>query len=185
MSTPEADDQPSWRRKLEADAKAGRAASAEAQQWREERELVTRELVFRRAGVDPDTRAGQLLFKGYDGALDLGEIRSQAAEIGALANAAPSYDAGAMSRISQAQSGGFPSGGYAPAFGSELDSIPEYVRGPEGHMQQNPDYINQVLAATRVQAQREGKQFEVSSGSITYQKGGAGPAPAINPLSGG
>ena len=45
-------------------ADRGRKATQELDQ-------VKREMAFLKAGVDTDTKAGQLLFKAYDGELDM------------------------------------------------------------------------------------------------------------------
>ena len=39
-----------------------------------ERDLLKREVAFMKAGVDTDSKAGQLLFKAYDGELDTESI---------------------------------------------------------------------------------------------------------------
>ena len=56
-------------------ADRGRKATQELDQ-------VKREMAFLKAGVDTDTKAGQLLFKAYDGELDMESIRVEADELG-------------------------------------------------------------------------------------------------------
>ena len=51
---------------------------------------MKREVAFLKAGVDMETKAGQLLFKAYDGDLDKDFIRAEAEELGAIANTLPS-----------------------------------------------------------------------------------------------
>ncbi len=66
---------PNWRRELEDRAKAGDEAVAELAQLR-------RELSFRDAGVDPNTKQGQYFMRGYDGEMTADAIRAEAAELG-------------------------------------------------------------------------------------------------------
>jgi hypothetical protein len=167
--------QPSWRRKLEQDARAGREAAAELAKVQAEAEQVKRELAMRRAGVDLDSPLGQMFSRGYDQALDHDTLTQQWAAVNPAANAQASADAAAMARISAAQAGGTPSGANVPDFEAELDAIPMVVDG-----QWNPDYTNEVLKATAAQAAREGREFVVSGGRMIPQVAG----PAITPLSG-
>ena len=46
-----------------------------------ERDLLKREVAFMKAGVDTDSKAGQLLFKAYDGELDTDSIKSEWQEL--------------------------------------------------------------------------------------------------------
>jgi hypothetical protein len=172
MTTPE----PNWRRKLETDAAEGRRAQAELQALRDREASLSRELLFRRAGVDPDTAGGRLLWRAYDGPLETEAIRAEAAAVGALSDPYAG-DRAAMQRMAAAQAGGAPSGGYVPDFQAQLDAIPMVVNG-----QYNPNYISDVMAKTAEQAAREGREFEISGGQITFQPGSAGPNPATNPL---
>lgn len=174
------DAQPNWRRKLEADAKAGReavaameAAKAEAAEAR----TAVRELAMRRAGVDMDSPVGALFMKGYDGAIDHDTLSAQWKAVSPAANAQAAADAAAMGRISAAQTGGVPSGSAVPDFEAELDSIPQIVDG-----QWNPEYQTKVLQATAAQAAREGREFVVSGGKVSAQQG-YNLGPAIVPLS--
>ena len=66
--------QPNWRRELEDRAKAGTKLSQLAQ--------LQRELSFRDAGVDPNTKQGQYFMRGYDGEMTADAIRAEAAELG-------------------------------------------------------------------------------------------------------
>lgn len=167
--------QPSWRRKLESDAKAGREASAELAKIQAEAEAAKRELAMRRAGVDPESPMGALFMKGYDGATDHDTLAAEWAKVAPAANAQAGADAAAMARISAAQAGGTPSGGNVPDFEAELDAIPVMVND-----RWNPDYQNEVLKATAAQAAREGREFTVSGGRATLKS----PGPATTPLSG-
>jgi hypothetical protein len=58
-------------------AERGRKASQEL-------DAVKREMAFLKAGVDTDSKAGQLLFKAYDGELDTDLLRVEAEELGIL-----------------------------------------------------------------------------------------------------
>ncbi len=54
-----------------------------------------REVAFLKAGVDTDSPIGKLLFKSYDGDLDIEAIKASALEVGAIkAPAAPAQDTG-------------------------------------------------------------------------------------------
>lgn len=176
---PRDDDQqqqaPSWRRKLEADAKAGREATARAEAAEKAAAAATRELAMRRAGVDPESPMGALFMKGYDGATDHDTLAAEWAKVSPAASAQASADAAAMARISAAQAGGTPSGGAVPDFEAELDAIPMVVDG-----QWNPNYTGEVLKLTAAQAAREGREFVVSGGRMIPQTAG----PATTPLSG-
>ena len=46
-----------------------------------ERDLLKREMAFMKAGVDTDSKAGQLLFKAYDGELDADSIKTEWQEL--------------------------------------------------------------------------------------------------------
>jgi len=63
-------------------ADRGRKASQELEEMK-------REMAFLKAGVDTDTKAGQLLFKAYDGDLDPDLLRVEAEELGILKGADP------------------------------------------------------------------------------------------------
>lgn len=58
-------------------AERGRKASQELDEMK-------REMAFLKAGVDTESKAGQLLYKAYDGDLDTDLIRSEAEELGIL-----------------------------------------------------------------------------------------------------
>tara|TARA_R110002020_G_scaffold39307_3_gene117066 strand:- start:5987 stop:6466 length:480 start_codon:yes stop_codon:yes gene_type:complete len=58
-------------------AERGRKASQELDDMK-------REMAFLKAGVDTDSKAGQLLFKAYDGELDTDLLRLEAEELGIL-----------------------------------------------------------------------------------------------------
>lgn len=63
-------------------ADEGRVAKAEA-------ETLKRQLAFAKAGVDTDSKVGAMLFKAYDGELDVEAIKAEAAEVGAIKVEAP------------------------------------------------------------------------------------------------
>lgn len=162
---------PNWRRKLEADAKAGREAVAAAEAAKAEAQAAKRELTMMQLGIDPNAGPGKLFAKAYDGELTADAMRAAAEEFGVLATQQqPDPQQQAMQRIQAATSGGVPSGGAPHDFEAELDSIPMVVDG-----QYNPDYVNQVLTATQVQASREGREFTTSGGSMKFTRG-SGPA---------
>ena len=71
--TPEDDQDRNWRA-LEAERDALRAQAAEA-------EAAKREIAFLRAGVDVDSKLGQMFVKSYDGDLDVDKVKSEWAEI--------------------------------------------------------------------------------------------------------
>jgi hypothetical protein len=47
----------------------------------QELDAVKREMAFLKAGVDTDTKAGQLLYKAYDGELDTDSIKAEWSEL--------------------------------------------------------------------------------------------------------
>ena len=53
-----------------------RDAAERGRQASQELEEMKREMAFMKAGVDTDTKAGQLLFKAYDGELDTESIKA-------------------------------------------------------------------------------------------------------------
>ena len=69
-------------KELREAADRGKKASQELDQMK-------REMAFLKAGVDTDSKAGQLLFKAYDGDLETDLIRIEAEELGILKDAAP------------------------------------------------------------------------------------------------
>jgi hypothetical protein len=64
-------------KELREAADRGRKASQEL-------DTMKREMAFLKAGVDTDSKAGQLLFKAYDGELDTELLRVEAEELGIL-----------------------------------------------------------------------------------------------------
>lgn len=168
------ENQPNWRRKLEADAKAGREALARAEAAEAGQKAAQRELAMRRAGIDPETPLGSMFSRAHPDLVDVDTIKSEWEKV-APSTAPPAADQAAMARLAAAQSGGAPGGGYVQDFNTTLNSIPLVVDG-----NYNPDYVNQVLAATQAQAAAEGRQFEVSGGHVTWQPGSAGPTPVVN-----
>ena len=58
-----------------------RDAAERGRQASQELEEMKREMAFMKAGVDTDTKAGQLLFKAYDGELDTESIQAEWQEL--------------------------------------------------------------------------------------------------------
>lgn len=169
-----------WRRKLEADAKAGREAKAEADTAKADAAAARRELAMAKLGIDPSSGPGKLFAKAYDGENTVEAMRIAAEEYGVLTPPQQQVSADeqqAMQRIQNASAGGAPSGGAAHDFEAELDAIPYLTK--DG--QWNPEYATQVLAATRVQAAREGRTFATSGGQMKFTSGHGGPV--TTPLS--
>lgn len=73
-------------------ARADADAAVEAE--RERATALERELAFTKAGVDTDSPAGKIFFKGYDGELDVEAIRASAATMN-LTGPAPADPAAA------------------------------------------------------------------------------------------
>lgn len=65
-----------------------RRAAEEGRKATREAELARKELLFVKAGVDTDSKLGQLLFKSYDGELTVDAIKAEASELGAVASPA-------------------------------------------------------------------------------------------------
>jgi hypothetical protein len=175
------DDQqtPNWRRRLEADAKAGREAVAKAAEAEARAVAAERKAALAQLGIDESSGPGKLFAKAYDGENTVEAMRTAAEEYGVLTPAQQQVSAEeqqAMQRIQNASAGGQPGGGAAHDFQAELDAIPEIVNG-----QYNPDYVNAVMAATQVQAAREGRNFATSGGAMKFAHG-AGPV--TTPLNG-
>jgi len=74
----------------ESSIKDLREAAARGRQASQELESVKREMAFLKAGVDTESKAGQLLFKAYDGDLETDLIRTEAEELGILKGAVAS-----------------------------------------------------------------------------------------------
>lgn len=169
-------------RNLRKEAKAGREAVARATAAEADARSAQRELAMRRAGVDLDSPLGTMFSKAWDGEIDVDMMRESWSQV---AGSAPQQDdprRAAMERISAAAGGGQASGGAPVDFEAELDSIPMYVDTPQGK-QQNPDYVNEVLAKTAVQAAREGRQFgTVGAGARKWSNSPSGASPAVNPI---
>lgn len=66
-----------------------RQAADEGRKAKSEAEQAKRELAFVKAGVDTDTKLGQLLLKTYEGDLTAEAIKAEALEIGAIKTEAP------------------------------------------------------------------------------------------------
>lgn len=166
---------------LRAQAKAGQEAVTRATAAEADARSAQRELAMRRAGVDVDSPLGAMFNKAWDGEIDVDAMKAGWEQV---AGNIPVVDPrqAALERISGAASGGQPSGGAPVNFEDELDSIPMYVDTPQGK-QQNPDYVNQVLAKTAEQAAREGRQFStVGAGARKWSNSSSGSAPAVNPI---
>ena len=66
-----------------------RDAAERGKKATQELDAVKREMAFLKAGVDTDTKAGQLLFKAYDGELETGLIQAEWSELVPAAAAPP------------------------------------------------------------------------------------------------
>lgn len=169
------DNTPNWRRKLEQDAEEGRKASALMAEQNAATRAMQQELAMRRAGIDPENPIAALLAKANPELVDVDTIKAEWQKLQPAGPQVPADQQAAMQRISEAQAGGAASGGAAHDFEAELDAIPVVVDG-----QYNPDYVSQVLAATQVQAAREGREFSTSGGQMKL----ATPGPATTPIRG-
>ena len=113
---------PNWRRELEDRAKAGDEAVAQLAQ-------LQRELSFRDAGVDPNTKQGQYFMRGYDGEMTADAIRAEAAELGLTGQPVqaqqPQVDYGAEQRIAMAADDA------GPVTNPELDTLIRQTKNPE------------------------------------------------------
>lgn len=61
-----------------------RDAAERGRKATQELDDMKREMAFLKAGVDTDSKTGQLLFKAYDGDLEVDLIRAEAEELGIL-----------------------------------------------------------------------------------------------------
>jgi hypothetical protein len=59
-----------------------REAADRGRKVTQENDALKREMAFMKAGIDTDSKAGQLLFKAYDGDLSMDAIRTEADELG-------------------------------------------------------------------------------------------------------
>ena len=113
---------PNWRRDMEARAKAGDEAVAQLAQ-------LQRELSFRDAGVDPNSKQGQYFMRGYDGEMTADAIRAEAAELGLTGQPVqaqqPQVDYGAEQRIAMAADDA------GPVTNPELDTLIRQTKNPE------------------------------------------------------
>lgn len=160
------DSQPNWRRKLEADAKAGKEATARAEAAETETKALQQELAMRRAGLDPESPQAQMFSKANPGLADVDTIKSEWEKVFPAGSQRPPADMAALQRISEASNGGIPVGGAPVDFGDELDAIPIVVDGGW-----NPNYVSQVLSKTQEQAAREGREFGVDRSSARFERG--------------
>ena len=121
---------PNWRRELEDRASAGDEAVAQLAQLR-------RELSFRDAGVDPNTKQGQYFMRGYDGEMTADAIRAEAAELGLTGQPVqtqePQIDYGAEQRIAMAADDA------GPVTNPELDTLIRQTK--------NPDELRELMEA--------------------------------------
>lgn len=86
------------------DLKGLRQAADEGRKAKVEAEQAKRELAFVKAGVDTDTKLGQLLLKTYEGDLTAEAIKAEAMEIGAIKTEAPAPPTTPASLDEQTQS---------------------------------------------------------------------------------
>lgn len=166
-------------KKLRAEAKAGREATARATAAEAESRTAQRELAMRRAGVDVESPLGTMFNKAWDGEIDVEAMKTSWAEVSGNApqqQSDPRREA--LERISGAAGGGQASGGAPVDFENELDSIPLL----DGSGNYNPDYVQQVLAKTAEQAAREGRQFNVLGNRASKWHQGSGSGPNVTPL---
>lgn len=164
-------------RNLRREAEEAKKARAENEALRKQVEQIRadqQELAMRRAGIDPSTPLAQMFAKANPDLIDVDTLQSEWGKI--ATSTAPQPDQGAIQRISAASAGGESAGGAAFDANAAFDSIPIVVDG-----QYNPDYQNQVLRVAQEAAAREGRQFEVSGGQVTWQQGAPGPGPVTAP----
>ena len=64
-----------------------REAAERGKKATQELDDMRREMAFLKAGVNTDTKAGQLLYKAYDGELETDLLRAEAEELGILRDA--------------------------------------------------------------------------------------------------
>ena len=95
-------------RKLEQEAKAGKAAKREAEEAQREAANAKRELAFLKAGIDLESPTGKLFAKAYDGDTSLEAVRTAASEYGLIPTSQTDEvknDLDALNRVSQASAG--------------------------------------------------------------------------------
>lgn len=175
--TDESDSQPNWRRKLEADAKAGKDALARAEAAEAETRTMQQELAMRRAGIDVDSPQAQMFAKANAGLNDVDTIKAEWDKVFPTGSARPATDQAAMQRISEAAGGAIPGGAPQMEFEADLDAIPLVVDGGW-----NPNYVSQVLNKTHEQATREGREFGVDRSTAKFPRGTQN-TPNTTPLS--
>ena len=108
-------------RKLEQEAKAGKAAKREADEAKLEASNAKRELAFMKAGIDLESPTGKLFAKAYDGETTLEAVRAAAGEYGLIPTSQTDEvknDLDALNRVAQASAGS--TGAVAP---TALDAI--------------------------------------------------------------
>lgn len=173
--------QPNWRRKLEADAKAGREAQEALAKQMAETKAMQQELAMRRAGINPDTPQAQLFAKANAELVDVDAIQAEWAKVFPTEQQQryPQADQAAMQRIAEAQTGGYSGGADPMDFEAKLDEIPIMIDG-----KWNPNYQQQVLQATSEQAVREGREFNVDHSPAKFEGGGSQHVPRTTPAQG-
>ena len=108
-------------RKLEQEAKAGKAAKREAEEAQREAANAKRELAFIKAGIDIESPTGKLFAKAYDGETTIDAVKAAASEYGLIPTSQTDdvkNDLDALNRVSQASAGS--TGVIAP---TALDAI--------------------------------------------------------------
>lgn len=71
------------------EAKGLREVAAAGVKAKAEAEALRREMAFLKAGIDTDSKIGQMLLKTYDGELSVEAIKKEATEVGAIKVEAP------------------------------------------------------------------------------------------------
>ncbi len=97
-----------WVRKLEKDAKEGKAAKAEAEKLRTEAENAKKENAFLKAGIDLDSPLGKMFAKGYDGELTVDALKTAASAVGLIPTSADpqvAEEVAGLERIANASAG--------------------------------------------------------------------------------
>lgn len=178
------DGQPNWRRKLEADAKAGREASKALAEEQAKSLVMQQEVAMRRAGIDYDSPLAQMFAKANPGLVAVDELAAEWGKIapGAQQQGVNAGDMAALQQIGNAVSGGQSSGAPNLDFEAQLDAIPMLIDG-----KLNPNYTQEILAKTAEQAAREGRQFSSDGRGVSSWSSGKGTnqnTPATAPLRG-
>ena len=131
-------------RDLEKQAKAGKAATREANEAKAEANAAKRELALMKAGINLDSPTGKLFVKAYDGEISVEAIKAAAGEYGLIPTSQTAEiqnDMAALDRVSQASSGS-----TANIQPSVLDEI---------RNAQSPDEVLKLLVANNVNVSRD------------------------------